>query len=135
MRNGAAWLDMEGRKTAGFTLVELLVVMVIIALLLTLAVPRYFGSVQKSKEAVLKQDLTMMRESLDKYYGDTGKYPDTLDDLVRRKYLRGIPRDPITESASTWVVVPPDVPEKGAVYDVHSGAEGSAADGSPYSEW
>lgn len=123
------------RVRAGFTLVELLVVMVIISLLLTLAVPRYFGSVQKSKEAVLKQDLSMMRESLDKYYGDVGKYPDTLGDLVTRKYLRGIPRDPLTESESTWVIVPPDDPEKGAVYDVHSGAEGTAADGSAYTEW
>ena len=135
MYNRAIWLNLSKRTRDGFTLVELLVVMAIVAMLLTLAVPRYFGSVQKSKEAVLKQDLTRIRDSLDKYYGDVGKYPDTLDDLVVRKYLRGIPRDPITESESTWVVVPPDDPEKGGIYDVHSGADGIAVDGSPYVEW
>lgn len=123
------------RQHKGFTLIELLVVMAIIAMLLTLAVPRYFGSVQRSKEAVLKQDLVQLRESLDKYYGDVGKYPDMLDDLVTRKYLRGIPRDPITDSQSTWVTIPPEDADKGVVYDVHSGAEGNGADGSPYREW
>lgn len=129
------WLNSRKKLRDGFTLIELLVVMVIIAMLLTLAVPRYFSSVQRSKEAVLKQDLVRIRDSLDKYYGDVGKYPDTLDDLVTRKYLRHIPRDPITESESTWVIIPPNDPEKGAVYDVHSGAEGNSADGSPYQEW
>lgn len=123
------------RQREGFTLIELLVVMTIIATLLTLAVPKYFSSVQKSKEAVLKQDLTLIRESLDKYYGDVGKYPDTLDDLVTRKYLRSIPRDPVTESESTWVTIPPEDPDKGVIYDVHSGAEGNGANGSPYKEW
>jgi general secretion pathway protein G len=119
----------------GFTLIELLVVLAIISLLLTLATPRYFGSVQRSKEAVLKQELAQIRETLDKYYGDAGKYPESLDDLVARKYLRSIPNDPITESNLTWQIVPPEDPDKGAVYDIHSGAEGNAADGSPYKEW
>ena len=123
------------RKAAGFTLIELIVVMLIIALLASLAVPRYFGSLQKSKDAVLKENLTLMREALDKYYGDNDKYPAALDELVSRKYLRSIPRDPVTESATTWITVPPEDPEKGAVYDVHSGADGNAADGSPYKEW
>ncbi len=123
------------RTKAGFTLIELIVVMVIIALLASLAVPRYFGSVQKSKDAVLKENLTLMRDALDKFYGDNDKYPAALDELVSRKYLRSIPRDPVTESATTWITVPPEDPEKGAVYDVHSGAEGNAADGSPYKEW
>ena len=121
--------------TAGFTLVELLVVMAIIATLLTLAVPRYFGSVEKSKEAVLKQNLATLRDSLDKYYGDTGRYPDSLDDLVTKKYIRSIPLDPLTESASTWVLIPPVDPGKGAVYDVKSGAQGKASDGTAYGEW
>jgi general secretion pathway protein G len=120
---------------AGFTLVELLVVMAIIATLLTLAVPRYFGSIEKSKEAVLKQNLATLRDSLDKYYGDTGRYPDSLDDLVTKKYLRNIPLDPLTESASTWVLVPPVDPGKGAVYDVKSGAQGKASDGTAYGDW
>ena len=123
------------RKSKGFTLIELIVVMLIIAMLASLAVPKYFGSVQKSKDAVLKENLALMRDALDKYYGDNDKYPDALDDLVSRKYLRGIPRDPMTESASTWVTVPPEDPDKGVVFDVHSAAEGNAADGSPYREW
>jgi general secretion pathway protein G len=123
------------RSAAGFTLIELIVVMLIIAMLASLAVPRYFGSVQKSKDAVLKEDLSLMRGALDKFYGDNDKYPAVLDELVSRKYLRSIPRDPLTESASTWITVPPEDPEKGGVYDVHSSAEGNAADGSPYKEW
>ncbi len=123
------------RKNNGFTLIELLVVMVIIATLLTIAVPRYFNSVEKSKEAVLRQDLSLMREALDKFYGDNGKYPDVLEDLVRKKYLRSLPADPITGSANTWLVVAPDTAEKGGVYDVRSGAPGVARDGSEYRIW
>lgn len=122
-------------KTAGFTLIELLVVMTIIALLLTLAVPRYFHSVEKSKETVLRDNLSILRESLDKYYGDIGKYPDALSDLVTKKYLRSVPRDPVTESTTTWVAVAPTDPNKGAIYDIKSGAPGKARDGSLYAEW
>lgn len=122
-------------NAAGFTLIELLVVMTIIALLLTLAVPRYFHSVDKSKEAVLRDDLSIFRDALDKYYGDNGKYPDSLDDLVTKKYLRAIPRDPITDSTTTWVTVPPDDPDKGVVYDVKSGAPEKSMDGTMYAEW
>ncbi len=123
------------RRPAGFTLIELIVVMLIISLLVTLAIPKYFGSVQKSKDAVLRENLVLMRDALDKYYGDNGKYPDKLDDLVGRKYLRSIPRDPITESTTTWEVIPPEDAEKGGIFDVHSGATGNAADGSQYKEW
>src|SRR5687768_5578068 len=119
----------------GFTLIELLVVMAIIATLLTLAVPRYFGSVERSKEAVLKQDLATLRDSLDKYYGDTGRYPDSLEDLVTKRYLRGIPTDPITESNSSWILIAPPDPGKGMVYDVKSGAQGQSRDGTPYGDW
>jgi len=128
-------MPMVQNKSRGFTLIELIVVMVIIALLASLAVPRYFGSVQKSKDAVLKENLMLMRGALDKFYGDNDKYPAALDELVSRKYLRSVPQDPLTESASTWIIVPPEDPAKGGVYDVHSGADGSAADGSPYKEW
>ncbi len=123
------------RRKAGFTLIELIVVMLIIAMLASLAVPRYFSSVQKSRDTILKEDLSLMRSALDKYYGDNDKYPTALDELVSRKYLRNIPRDPVTESAATWITVPPEDAEKGGVFDVHSGAEGNAADGSPYKEW
>ena len=124
------------RKTArGFTLIELLVVMAIIALLLSIATPRYFNSVEKTKEAVLHQDLSTMRDAIDKYYGDTGSYPDNLNDLVSKKYLRKLPVDPVTDSANTWVVVPPSDADKGGVYDLHSGAPGNGRDGTPYSGW
>lgn len=126
---------MTSRKPAGFTLIELLVVMSIIALLASLAAPRYFGSLDKSRNVVLKENLALMRDALDKYYGDNDKYPDTLDDLVSHKYLRNIPRDPLTESTTTWIVVAPQDADKGGVYDVHSGAEGNAPDGTPYKEW
>ena len=127
------WVGKRQRSGA-FTLIELVIVMAIIALLLTLAAPRYFKSLERSKETVLRSNLASMRDALDKFYSDTGKYPDTLDVLVEKKYLRSMPVDPITESSTTWVIVPPDQPEKGGVYDVHSGAEGSTTDGVPYKE-
>jgi len=128
---GAAALRLAAR---GFTLIELLVVMVILSILLTVALPRYFGSVEKSKEAVLRDDLMLMRDSIDKYFADTGRYPDALADLVTKRYLRAVPVDPITESADSWVIVAPEDTTKGAVYDIHSGAQGNALDGKPYGE-
>src|SRR5258706_12914630 len=95
------------RDRAGFTLIELLVALAIIALLLSLAVPRYFGSLSRAEEAVLKENLTSMRDALDKHYADTGKYPASLEDLVTKKYLRNVPTDPVTQSQSTWIVVSP----------------------------
>ena len=123
------------RRCAGFTLIELLVVMAIIAVLLTIAVPRYFGSLDKSKEAVLREDLFQLRDAIGKYYGDKGKYPESLEALAVEKYLRRVPVDPITESATTWVVVAPEDPQKGGVYDVKSGAQGKSTDGSTYADW
>lgn len=123
------------RKQVGFTLIELLVVMTIIATLLTFAAPRYIGSVDKSKEAVLRENLTVLRDALDKHYSDSGKYPATLEELVTHKYLRKIPIDPVTDSDRTWIVIPPDDAQKGGVFDVHSGASGRARDGSSYRDW
>jgi len=123
------------RSRPGFTLIELLVVMSIIAVLLTLAVPRYFGSLDKSREAVLKEDLFQLRDAIGKYYGDKGKYPESLDALATEKYLRKIPIDPITDSGATWLTIPPDDPQKGGIYDVRSGAQGKASDGTAYAEW
>ena len=119
----------------GFTLLELLVVMAIIATLLTIAVPRYFRSLERSKEAVLAQDLASLRESIDKFYGDTGKYPQTLAVLVDKRYLRKIPVDPIARTADKWVVVSSDDPDDNGVKDVKSGAEGNGENGIPYAEW
>jgi general secretion pathway protein G len=123
------------RARTGFTLIELLIVMAIIAVLLTVAVPRYFGSLEKSKEAVLREDLYQLRDAIGKYYGDKGKYPESIETLASEKYLRKVPVDPITESASTWVAVPPADPQKSGLYDVKSGAQGKASDGSIYAEW
>ncbi|MQA19969.1 MULTISPECIES: type II secretion system protein [Telluria group] len=122
-------------KTKGFTLIELLVVLGIIALLLTLAVPRYFPSVDKSKEIVLADNLRNVRQVLDQYYGDTGRYPDTLEQLVEKKYLRAMPVDPITDSDSTWIIVPPEDVAKGGIYNIKSGAPGTDRSGKPYSDW
>jgi len=123
------------RKFSGFTLIELLIVLAVIATLLTIAVPRYFSSLEKSREAILRQDLSLLRDTLNKYYGDKGKYPDALDELVTSKYLRSIPVDPITDSNATWISIPPEPPETGSVYDVKSGAQGIARDGTEYLSW
>lgn len=126
---------MVNLRARGFTLIELLVVLAVLATLLSIAVPRYFNSIDKSREAALRQDLAVMRDAIDKYHGDRGMYPETLEDLVTNRYLRGIPVDPITETSESWQIVPPPEGEKGAVYDVKSGAQGAARDGSDYAEW
>jgi general secretion pathway protein G len=120
-------------KARGFTLIELLVVLAIIGGLLALAAPRYLHRVDLAKETVLLSDLATMRDALDKFFGDTGRYPASLEELVTRRYLRRIPPDPITESTDSWVVVAPPAPDQGAVYDVKSGAPGKTVDGRPYS--
>jgi len=119
----------------GFTLIELLVVMAIIATLLTISAPRYFHSVEKSREAVLHQNLALTREALDKFYGDNNRYPDSLEDLVSKKYLRSLPSDPFTGNSTAWLIIPPDSPDKGSVFDIRSGAPGNARDGSAYKDW
>ncbi len=108
--------------SAGFTLIELLVVMAIIATLLTLALPRYFGSLERSKEAVLKENLYQMREAISRYHADKGSYPESLESLAADKYLRNVPLDPVTESAATWVIVSPADAQERGVYDVKSGS-------------
>ena len=119
----------------GFTLIELLAVMTIIAILLGIAVPRYFNSIDHSKEVVLRQDLNVMRDAIDKYQGDTGTLPQTLEELVSKKYLRAIPVDPMTDSAATWQIVPPQDPKATGVQDVKSGSPGKAMDGSSFKDW
>lgn len=119
----------------GFTLIEILVVLAIVALLLTLALPRYFQSIDHSKESVLRENLRIVRGTIDKYYGDTGQYPESLDELVEKKYLRAAPVDPVTNSTATWTIIPPEESADGSVYDIKSGAPGSGSDGTPYSDW
>lgn len=121
------------RASRGFTLIELLVVLAILVLLLTLAAPRYFHGVDRAREAALRQNLSVTRDALDKFHGDLGRYPDSLQELVDRQYLRKVPVDPLTESAETWTVVPPAGGQ--GIYDLHSGAEGTAKDGSAYADW
>lgn len=134
MRNGK-YTGFAKDLTKGFTLVELLVVLAILALLLTLAVPRYFNGIERAKEATLRQDLNILRESIDKFYADTGQYPNKLEDLVERKYIRKLPVDPITENDATWILVAPEPPLTGDIYDIKSGALGTAKDGSNYADW
>ena len=121
-------------RPRGFTLIELLVVMAIIAGLLALAAPRYFQHVDRAKETVLKSDLASMRDALDKFFADTGRYPANLEELVARRYLRKVPPDPVTESTASWLVIAPADPAQGGVYDVKSGAPGTTLDGRPYGE-
>lgn len=122
-------------KVRGFTLIEVLVALAIVAMVLTLAAPRYFAHVDRTREDVLREDLFVMRDALDKFYADKNKFPDTLDQLVTDKYLRAIPVDPFTKSARTWEAVPPTDGSPGAVADVHSGAAEAARDGTKVKEW
>jgi general secretion pathway protein G len=122
-------------KCRGFTLIELLVVLGIIALLLTLAVPRYFPTVDAAKETILADNLRNMRDVIDQFYADRGRYPDSLEQLVDKKYLRSLPVDPITDSNASWILVPPEDATKGAIYSIRSGAPGNSRSGKPYSEW
>ncbi len=119
----------------GFTLIELLIVLGIVALLLSLAVPRYFSSIDSTKETILADNLRNVREVIDQYHADRGRYPDSLEQLVEKNYLRALPVDPITDSTDTWVVVPPEDDSKGAVYSIRSGAPGNGRNGTPYADW
>jgi general secretion pathway protein G len=119
----------------GFTLIELLVVMAIIGTLLAIAVPRYFRSLEHARETVLKQDLSILRESIDKYNSDLNKYPEKLSDLVDHRYIRALPADPFTKLTDTWTLVPSDDPDNAGIRDLHSGAEATASDGTPLATW
>lgn len=125
------------RRAAGFTLIELIVVMAIVALLASIAAPRYFNSLQKSRETTLRTSLTVMRDALDQYAADKGRYPDSLEGLVSARYIREIPEDPLTGSREAWVLLapPPDALATGQVYDVRSGAAGRASDGRLFADW
>jgi general secretion pathway protein G len=128
------------RPNSGFTLIELLIVMTIIGILASIAVPNYQRSVIKAREAVLMEDLYQMRRAIDAYFADHGKYPESLESLVEAKYLRDIPRDPFTNAQDSWELVAPtptiegEVAE-GGVEDVRSGSELMGLNGTPYREW
>ena len=120
------------RRARGFTLIELLIVLSVIALMLTIALPNYFHSIDASKEKILAQNLHATRDAIDRFYGDVGRYPESLEELVDKRYLRTLPVDPITDSTTSWHIVPPDEPFPGKVYDIRSGAQGVDSNGKPY---
>ncbi len=128
------------RSPRGFTMIELMIVVSLIVILATMGLAQYRSSVTRSKEAVLKEDLFQMRDAIDQYYADKGSYPEALDSLASEGYIRKVPTDPFTNSASTWQTVPsePDPNNPTAApgtYDVKSGSEATALDGTRYSDW
>jgi prepilin-type N-terminal cleavage/methylation domain-containing protein len=123
------------RRSAAFTLIELLIVMAIMATLLSIALPRYLEGLERAKEVALRSDLRVVREAIDKHRGDTGRLPDSIQALVDARYLRSVPMDPIAETTSGWIIVPhPDGATPG-VWDVRSSAAGASRDGTEFASW
>ncbi len=128
------------KQDAGFTLMELMIVMAIISVLATLAVPSFIGAIKSAREAVLKEDLHVLRAAIDSYTMDKQKAPQSLDDLVQEGYLRSIPEDPMTRSKDTWVTDTSDAlysldQTEPGIADIHSGSDDTGSDGQPYSAW
>ena len=119
----------------GFTLIELLVVMAIIGLLLSLAAPKYFRSVDASREVVLAENLRISREAIDRFHADSGRYPASLEELVGRRYLRAMPVDPVANNSTAWMLIAPPPPAEGGVADLRSRAPGVGRNGLPFSQW
>jgi general secretion pathway protein G len=133
-------LKTNRQSESGFTLIELMIVMAIILVLTTMAVPSYVGAIKHAREAVLKEDLSTMRAAIDSYTMDKQKAPQSLDDLVQNGYLRAIPQDPMTHANDTWVTDTSDAmysidETEPGITDVHSGSQETASDGQPYSSW
>lgn len=118
----------------GFTLLELAIVVSIIAIVVTIAVPRVGQTIAKSKEAALKKNLQVMRKTLDRFFADFKRYPSSLDELIEKRYLRAIPEDPFTKSNDTWEIIHSEI-GKDDVFDIKSGSDRAAIDGTDYSSW
>lgn len=125
------------QRRRGFTLIELIVVMAIVALLVSIAAPRYFASLDRARENTLRSSLAVMRSAIDQFAADRGRYPETLDELVGAHYLRSVPEDPLTGRRDGWVLVEPpaDAALPGRVGDVRSGSAERARDGALYADW
>jgi len=125
------------RAAAGFTLIELMIVITIIGILATISQPMFRNAVLNAREAALRENLYVLRDTIDKFYADNDKYPDSLTDLVDRRYVRKVPKDPITGSAESWLVVyyTDDKGQQAGIMDVRSGSEATGSDGQRYSEW
>jgi general secretion pathway protein G len=126
---------MVRRRLKGFTLIELLVVLAILGLLLSLASPQYFRSVDASKETVLAENLRITREAIDHFHADRGRYPDALEELVGRRYLRALPIDPLVDSATAWALIAAPPGGNGRIADIKSRAPGVGRNGRPYAQW
>lgn len=122
-------------RRRGFTLIELLVVMAIIATIASIAAPRYFRSLEKAKETALRSNLKVMREAIGQYQEDTGRWPANLEELVKSRYLREVPMDPVTGEADTWVTVRSQDSSAPGMIDIRSGAQGEARDGTAFERW
>jgi len=123
------------RRGSGFTIIELMVVLACIGLLLSIAAPRYVKHIDQAREVALRQDLRAMRVAIDQFRADQARYPESLAELAARGYLREVPADPMTDSATTWRLDSAPGQSAGGVADVHSGATGAARDGSSYASW
>ena len=128
------------RRCAGFTLIELMIVMSLIVILASISLTVYGNSVTRAKEATLKEDLFRMRDAIDQYYADKGKYPSSLEELVSDKYMRSVPVDPFTQSADTWQTTASDLDPSNpsaepGISDVKSGSDATALDGTSYAAW
>lgn len=126
---------MNIRNQKGFTIIEMLTVIAIIGILAGIAAPSFQRSVIRAKEASLRNSLFVLRDVIDQYYADHGEYPDTLETLTEKKYIRAVPSDPFTRSSDTWILIPPEGDEVTGVYDVHSGSNKISLYGTPYNEW